>query len=230
MKRERLDQNPNLWESLYEQAITEADPDLRRRRLLEAQAAIVQRALALDREPGDHESEARALEEASDYIREKKAETLTDGVGKEVEVEDQESLRGQARDPATDIGEHCEKPTPQKPHATPDLVISVGALPELLWLREAVLKNAGFQVLTFSDEEKALAEIQNVDCGVLLLCYSVQDSIRQQLTTKYREACPGARIVAITNEPVQEPLVNIDAWVYGVEGPEALIDAVQRKL
>ena len=94
MKHKRLDQNPSVWESLYEKAITESDPDLRRRRLLEAQAAIVQRARALDREPGDHESEVRALEEASDYIREKKAETLTDGLGKEIEVEDQESLRG----------------------------------------------------------------------------------------------------------------------------------------
>jgi hypothetical protein len=105
------------------------------------------------------------------------------------------------------------------------LVISVGTLPELLWLREAVLKNAGFDVITITDERQALAKIKTVDCGVLLLCYSIDDETRQQLTQKYREACPDGRIVAITNAPLQPP-PEADKFVYGVEGPEALIAAV----
>lgn len=105
------------------------------------------------------------------------------------------------------------------------LVISVGSLPELLWLREAVLKNVGFNVHTSSDERQTLAQIESVDCGVLLVCYSIDGEIRQKLTQKYREACPDGRIVAITNAPLQHP-PEADNFVYGVEGPEALIAAV----
>jgi hypothetical protein len=84
-------------------------------------------------------------------------------------------------------------------------VISVGTLPELLSLREAVLKGAGFRVLTITYEKQAVADIGTVGCGVLLLCYSIDDGIRQQLVESYREACPDGRIVAITNAPFHRP-------------------------
>jgi PleD family two-component response regulator len=108
------------------------------------------------------------------------------------------------------------------------LVISVGTALELLWLREAVLKNAGFRVLTIADENQALAQVGSVGCGVLLVCYSIDDAIRQKLTAKFRQACPGSRIVAITNTPFRHPPVEADAFLYGVEGAEALITAVSQ--
>jgi len=107
-----------------------------------------------------------------------------------------------------------------------NLVISVGTLPELLWLCEAVLKNAGFNVVTITDERQALVKIGTVDCGVLLMCDSIDDDIRQQLAKKYREACPDGRIIAITNAPLERP-PEADKFVYGVEGPEALIAGVR---
>jgi hypothetical protein len=62
-----------------------------------------------------------------------------------------------------------------------------------LWLREAVLKNAGFNVATITDERQALARIDSVDCGLLLL------------THKYREAC---RVLAQPEmEKQRSPLV-----------------------
>jgi hypothetical protein len=115
----------------------------------------------------------------------------------------------------------------RKPRKT-DLVISIGTAPELLWLREAVLKNAGFEVLTIPDEKEALAKIETFDCGVLLLCYSIDDEIRRQLANRYRHICPEGRIVAITNAPLQRPPVDADTFLYGVEGPEALIAAVSQ--
>ena len=105
-------------------------------------------------------------------------------------------------------------------------VISVGRVAELLWLREAVLKAAGFRVLSFADEKQALAQIRTVDCRVLLLCYSIPAGIRQQLAKKFRAACPSCCIVTITNAPLQHPPVEADTVLYGVEGAEALIAAV----
>jgi DNA-binding response OmpR family regulator len=84
-------------------------------------------------------------------------------------------------------------------------IISVGSLPEFLWLREAVLRNAGFQVLTIVNEKDALTKIETIHCGVLLLCYSVDEKTMKQLTKKYRKARPDGRIVAITNASLQHP-------------------------
>jgi hypothetical protein len=78
------------------------------------------------------------------------------------------------------------------PSATPKTkVISVGTLPELLSLRQAVLEAAGFQVFTTTNEKHALLRIENGDCAVLLLCYSIEEGIREQLTKRFREKWPG---------------------------------------
>ena len=108
-------------------------------------------------------------------------------------------------------------------------VISIGTLPELLALREAVLQAAGFQVFTTDSEQHALLRIENADCAVLLLCYALDDDTRERLIKKFREKCPGGRIVALTNMPMSHPPVEVDAFLYGVEGAEALIDAVRGK-
>jgi DNA-binding NtrC family response regulator len=109
------------------------------------------------------------------------------------------------------------------------VVISVGTLPELLSLRERVLQSVGYAVFTTTNPQEAAAKIAPDKCGVLLLCYSVTDEWRTQLVQRFRELCPEGRIVAITNQPVVEPPKEADALVYGVEGPEILIDAVRGK-
>jgi DNA-binding response OmpR family regulator len=107
-------------------------------------------------------------------------------------------------------------------------VISVGTLPELLSLRAAVLKGAGYSVFTTPDPQEAASRIRNGDCGVLLLCYSVSDESRRQLIRDFRQRCPKGRIIAITNRPVDQPPKEVDDLIYGLEGAEALIEAVQR--
>jgi DNA-binding NarL/FixJ family response regulator len=75
----------------------------------------------------------------------------------------------------------------------------VGTLPDLVSLREAVLKKAGYRVVNAFNEAEALAKIYSGDCGVLLLCYSVEDESRKQIAKTFREVCPEGRIVLITN-------------------------------
>lgn len=112
------------------------------------------------------------------------------------------------------------------PSAKPK-VISVGTSPELMSLRHAVLEGAGFQVFSTSDPAHAALKIENGDCGVLLLCYSITDELRQQLLEKFRKSCPEGRVVALTNTPMPSPPIEADAFIYGVEGAEALIAAVR---
>jgi hypothetical protein len=61
---------------------------------------------------------------------------------------------------------------------------------------------------------------------VLLLCYSVEEESRKHIAKAFREMCPEGRILSITNQPLKQVL-DADAFVYGVDGPEALISAVR---
>jgi DNA-binding NtrC family response regulator len=106
-------------------------------------------------------------------------------------------------------------------------IISVGTDPELLWLRNAVLKSAGFEVATTERHDQALTLIQGGACGTLLMCYSLALRTRQLLAEAFRKHCPDGRIVAITNQRLEKPDFA-DIFVYGVDGPEALIDAIRR--
>jgi DNA-binding response OmpR family regulator len=82
-----------------------------------------------------------------------------------------------------------------------DLVISVGTLPDLVSLREAVLKKAGYRVLNAFNEAEALAKIYSGDCGVLLLCYSVEEESRKHITKTFRELCPEASLFRLRISP-----------------------------
>jgi DNA-binding NarL/FixJ family response regulator len=106
-------------------------------------------------------------------------------------------------------------------------VISVGTLPELLSLREAVLKSVGYEVFITVRPQDALSRVREVPCAVLLLCYSVPIEWRRQLIQEFRESCPQGRIVAITDRIVAEIPKEVDDLIFGLEGAEALIDAIR---
>jgi DNA-binding NtrC family response regulator len=106
-------------------------------------------------------------------------------------------------------------------------VISVGILPELLSLREAVLKSVGYEVFTAVRLQDALSRVREGSCAVLLLCYSVPAEWRKQLIHEFRENCPRGRIVAITDRIIAEIPKQVDELIFGLEGAEALINAIR---
>lgn len=105
-------------------------------------------------------------------------------------------------------------------------VLSIGTDAELLRLRDAVLRCAGFEVSSLKNEQDALKTIRTGDCGVLLMCYSLPVAVRKNLSDAFRSHCPGGRIVSIANQQLETPYFG-DVLVYGIEGPEALIEAIR---
>jgi DNA-binding NtrC family response regulator len=113
-----------------------------------------------------------------------------------------------------------------QPKHSAGTIVSVGQDPQLLSLRETILTMEGFRVLTATDEPTARSFIEKSDCHVLLLCYSLAIQLRQRLVNQFRKLCPTGRIVVITNEPLDRPPLDADAFVYGIEGPKALIAVI----
>ncbi|HZR64683.1 MAG TPA: hypothetical protein VFA85_06000 [Terriglobales bacterium] len=108
-------------------------------------------------------------------------------------------------------------------------VISVGELPRLLFLRAAILESAGYRVFSTTHVQEALLFVNNTDCGTLLLCYSLPPDGSRELIDEFRKRCPDGRVVVIGNTPFSETPSNVDGLIYGVEGPEALLRAVEGK-
>ena len=112
----------------------------------------------------------------------------------------------------------------------PQTILSVGAYPELVSLRHAVLRNAGLDVFSTVDPEEAYVRIQPANLGLMLLCYSLAQSVRQRLARRFRGCCPSGRIISIANENVEPSQVYADIVFCGMEGAEALIDTVRAEL
>ena len=104
-------------------------------------------------------------------------------------------------------------------------VLSLGTNPELLYLRDAVLRSAGFDVLTTLDPNEGLSMIEGGQYGILLLCYSLPLPARKRLAETFRAECPHGRIVSITNEKGEPEFA--DLVVYGMDGPETLIETIR---
>ena len=109
-------------------------------------------------------------------------------------------------------------------------ILSVGADAELMALRHAVLRSVALDVFSTLDPEEAYIRIQSGSLGLMLLCYSLSQSVRQRLAKRFRDCCPHGRIVSITNEKAEESPIYGDAVFYGMEGAEALIDVVRVEL
>jgi DNA-binding NtrC family response regulator len=104
-------------------------------------------------------------------------------------------------------------------------VISVGSHPELLWLRDAVLRSAGFNVFTTTDVERGMEYLEHGSCGVLLMCYSLPRLTRKRLAETFRLRCPFGRVVMVMNKKGRAKFA--DFVVYSIDGPDALLEAVR---
>jgi hypothetical protein len=108
-------------------------------------------------------------------------------------------------------------------------VISVGSIPELISLREQILESLGYEVFSTMIPQEADLLVKRGHCGVLLICYSWSDNWRKELIKNFRANCPQGRVVLITDHPIAQASEGADALVYGLNGPEALMDAVEGK-
>ncbi len=114
--------------------------------------------------------------------------------------------------------------------ASKHAVLSVGADDELISLRHEVLRSAGLNVFSTMDAGEAYVHIQPANCGVMLLCYSLEEQIRERLAKRFRECCPKGRIISISNKYRENAVFHGDVVFDALEGAEALIDVVRKEL
>jgi hypothetical protein len=115
-------------------------------------------------------------------------------------------------------------------YASRQTVLSVGADGELVSLRHAVLRSVGVNVFSTTDPDEAFVFIRPANLGVMLLCYSLEQPVRERLAQRFRECCPKGRIISISNKRIENSVIYGDVLFDALEGAEALIDTVSREL
>lgn len=76
-------------------------------------------------------------------------------------------------------------------------VLSFSFEKDLLPQREAALRKNGYNVFSTTSEACVRFEIQMGQCGVLLLCYTIPDAIRRDLTALFERHCHSGVIVFV---------------------------------
>jgi hypothetical protein len=76
-------------------------------------------------------------------------------------------------------------------------VLSFSFERDLLPQREDALHRVGYHVFSTTSEACVRFEIQMGQCGVLLLCYTIPDAIRRDLTALFERHCHSGVIVLV---------------------------------
>ena len=107
------------------------------------------------------------------------------------------------------------------------IVLSFSNDPEHLRERESAIRKGGFGVASVSSEIAARFEIEMGRCGVLLICYTIPPSVSSELTTLFRQSCPGGFIIVVLNE---QPASDADVVIPASDGPDAVVRALHMNL
>jgi hypothetical protein len=81
-------------------------------------------------------------------------------------------------------------------------VISLSAQSELLTHREAALRSCGYEVLSTTSEIEVRIEVEMGRWGVLLLCYTLHQTIHEELSGLFMRSCP-VGVVAFVMHPAR---------------------------
>jgi CheY-like chemotaxis protein len=108
-------------------------------------------------------------------------------------------------------------------------LLSVGPIPELLTLRNAVLRQAGFLVETSSDLNEAVRLFLDEDFDAAILCHSIPERDKARLIRLLKENKPLTPVAALSDGSEASDGVasqNLDLVINNLDGPETLLKQV----
>ena len=91
------------------------------------------------------------------------------------------------------------------PDVSENTVLPLSAESELLARREAALRSVGYRVLSMMSEVHVRFEIEMGQCGVLLLCYTIHQSIHSDLAQLFTQRCQSGVIAFVMHPKTREP-------------------------
>ena len=115
----------------------------------------------------------------------------------------------------------------RKPGLQQYVVLSVGLDPELLRLRSALLRSAGYIVQTETPSALTIEFLLDGDFDLIILCHTIPDDDRWRLISDVRSHRQAMPILALRANG--QTLLN-EGELHSLDGPEALLETVARML
>jgi len=104
-------------------------------------------------------------------------------------------------------------------------ILSLSADPELGKLRAMVLRQAGYEVIWPSRKGEADAQVREKNFDVLLIGHTISDQSSREFAEIFRANNPNGKIIVIMAATYS--LVKADRTVRSIDGPEALLEAIE---
>ena len=111
--------------------------------------------------------------------------------------------------------------------AQPVRVLSLSSNPELQTLRNFVLISEGFQVVSPQSKPGALEAIERESFDCLVLCHSLSENSCAELSRAFKHRNAESCVIHIVPTSWTEKCANADLSIAGLDGPDALIEAVR---
>ncbi len=100
-------------------------------------------------------------------------------------------------------------------------LLSVGLNPDLLNIRNSILRKAGYSVQATTSPQKAITLLVDGDFGVLIVCHTILESDRGELLRAIKSVKPSAKVIAVRKD--EELAKGADATVHNLDEPESLL-------
>jgi hypothetical protein len=108
-------------------------------------------------------------------------------------------------------------------------VLSLSSDKSVLASRELALRNGGMKVTSVLSATQARFEIEMGRCGILLICYRLQNSDADELTKLFRRYCPQGQIVFVAQLPDDRVPPETDISLPENSGPGKIVQALKER-
>ena len=109
-------------------------------------------------------------------------------------------------------------------------VLMLGSIRELALYRAEVLQQHGFHVYIATNRDQGLDLIHAGNYDVVVLSYTLPDSVVREFADEMRDSCPECPVIAISNAHRPDPIIRPDQMILADEGPAALLSALRHVL
>ena len=108
-------------------------------------------------------------------------------------------------------------------------VLSLSRSSEALKARETVLRNGGLNVISVSSPIEARYEITMGRCGVLLICYRLNEEDAQEITKLYKANCPQGLVIFVEEPSKRETRApqGVDFVLSESAGPQRILQTLK---
>jgi len=109
-------------------------------------------------------------------------------------------------------------------------VLMLGSIRQLALYRAEVLQQHGFHVHIAINRDQGLDLIHAGNYDVVVLSYTLPDSVVREFADEMRDSCPECPVIAISNAHRPDPIIRPDQMILADEGPAALLSALRHVL